>query len=135
VYFNHSFGGPCESQNVLRDPCYADMRAEVTRLNEQIAELAPVLNAPTAERVTTVAGVVDTMTKYVDGELYVVAGAAQAGHQFATFTLACVDRATVRVLGEDRELPLRRGSFTDEFTDGNAVHIYDVDGPDTCGLG
>jgi hypothetical protein len=135
VYFNHSFGGPCESQHVLRDPCYAGTRAEVTRLNRQIARLAPVLNAPFADQVTTVAGAVDTMTKWAGGELYVVAGAAQDRAQTAAFTLSCVRTGTVHVVDEDRTIPLRAGSFRDRFADGNAVHVYRVEGTGSCGLG
>jgi hypothetical protein len=135
VYFNHSFGGDCESQHVLRDPCYAPVRAAVTQLNRQITRLAPVLNAPFADEVTTVAGAVDTMTKYSDGRLYVVAGSAQAAGQRAAFTLACVGDATVTVVDEARTLPMKSGSFTDEFADGNAVHVYRIDGSDGCGLG
>jgi hypothetical protein len=29
---------------------------------------------------------------------------------------------------------LSSGSFTDSFADGNAVHIYRIDGGTTCGL-
>src|SRR5262249_50283379 len=32
-YFNHSFAGNCQSQHILRDPCYASMRTAVTALN------------------------------------------------------------------------------------------------------
>jgi hypothetical protein len=135
IYFNHSFGGDCESQHVLRDPCFAAVRAAVTRLNRQITRLAPVLNAPFADEVTTVAGAVDTMTKFAHGRLYVVAGSGQAAGQRAAFTLACVGDGTVTVVDEDRTLPMRSGRFTDGFADGNAVHVYRVDGPDTCGLG
>jgi hypothetical protein len=134
VYFNHSFGGPCESQHVLREPCYADVRAAAVRLDRQLARLAPVLNAPFADGVTTVAGAVDTMTKFSDGRLYVVAGSTQPGPQRATFRLSCIDDATVTVVDEDRSLALRSGTFTDAFTDGNAVHVYRIDGPDTCSL-
>jgi hypothetical protein len=135
VYFNHSFGGDCESQHVLRDPCYAATRDVVTRLHQQLTRLAPVLNAPFADGVTSVAGAVDTMTRFSDGRLYVVAGSAQAAPQEATFRLSCVDDATITVLDEDRTLTMRSGTFTDGFADGNAVHVYRVDGPDTCGLG
>jgi hypothetical protein len=135
IYFNHSFGGGCQSQHVLREPCYAATRETVTRLNHQIARLAPVLNAPFADGVTTVAGAVDTMTRLYDGRLYIVAGSAQPGPQAAAFRLSCVDDATVTVLDEDRTVELTSGSFTDEFADGNAVHVYRIDGPDTCGLG
>jgi hypothetical protein len=47
VYFNHSFGGPCLTQNIDRDPCYRAIQAELTRTNSQITQLAPVLNSPT----------------------------------------------------------------------------------------
>jgi hypothetical protein len=52
IYFNHSFGGPNESQHILRDgarpgSAYAPIRAAVTATNRRITELAPVLNSPT----------------------------------------------------------------------------------------
>jgi hypothetical protein len=135
IYFNHSFGGECESQHVLRDPCYGSVRTAVTRLNRQLTELAPVLNAPFADDVTTVSGAVDIMTRFADGQLYVVAGAAQPEAQAASFTLSCVGDGRVRVLGEDRTLPMTGGHFADRFDDGNAVHVYRVEAPDSCGLG
>jgi len=134
VYFNHSFGGDCPSQHVLRDPCYADVRATVTELDRRIARLAPALNAPWADGVTTVAGAVDTMTRYSDGRLYVVAGSARAAAQRATFTLSCVDSGTVRVLDENRTLAVVDGHFSDAFDDGNAVHVYRIDDHGRCGL-
>jgi hypothetical protein len=38
------------------------------------------------------------------------------------------------VLDENRALPVAGGSFTDSFADGNAVHVYRLDGGATCGL-
>ena len=49
LYFNHNFGGPCQSQHVLRDSCGAAVRPTVKAVNEQIKRLAPVLNAPFAD--------------------------------------------------------------------------------------
>jgi hypothetical protein len=46
AYFNHSFGGPCQTQHALREPCYAETRAMVTQVNDQIRRLAPALNSP-----------------------------------------------------------------------------------------
>ena len=46
TYFNHSFGGRCQTQHALREPCYASVRATVKATNKQIKSLAPVLNAP-----------------------------------------------------------------------------------------
>jgi hypothetical protein len=54
--------------------------------------------------------------------------------QHARFTVPCVGDAEVTVLGEDRSLPLRQGSFEDFFADGNAVHVYRIEGGSTCGL-
>ena len=36
VYFNHSFGGPCLTHHINRDPCYRAIQAELTRTNSQI---------------------------------------------------------------------------------------------------
>jgi hypothetical protein len=47
IYFNHSFGGPNVTANVLREPAYASIRAAVTATDARITALAPVLNAPT----------------------------------------------------------------------------------------
>ena len=52
VYFNHSFGGPDQTQHILRDGTnpgspYAPIRSVVTAINSEIAALAPVLNSPT----------------------------------------------------------------------------------------
>ena len=46
IYFNHSFGGTCPTQHILRDPCGDEVKPWVTAVNRQIAGLAPVLNAP-----------------------------------------------------------------------------------------
>ena len=51
-----------------------------------------------------------------------------------TFSIPCVGNATATVLGENRTIPVSAGSFTDSFADGNAVHIYRIDGGSTCGL-
>ena len=46
----------------------------------------------------------------------------------ATFDVPCVGDATVTVLDEGRTIPLIGGRFSDSFADGNAVHIYRIDG-------
>ena len=47
-YFNHSFGGPCKTHHIDREPtCYTAIQAELTKLNSQIRQLAPMLNSPT----------------------------------------------------------------------------------------
>jgi len=134
IYFNHSFGGPCQSQHVLRDSCYAAIRAEAKRTNTQIASLARVLNAPFADGLVTASNGVRAMAKYSGGQFYVFAGSRTTSPQTATFNIGCTGDATVTVVDENRTIPLSNGSFSDSYADGNAVHIYRIDGGSTCGL-
>jgi hypothetical protein len=134
VYFNHSFGGSCQSQHILRDPCYGAIRARITSVNAQITRLAPVLNAPRVDGLTTVSGAVDTLTKWSNGSLYVFAGNQTAASTTARFSMPCVGNATVTVLDEDRTIPMSNGAFTDSFANDTSYHLYRIDGGSTCGL-
>ena len=133
IYFNHNFGGSCLTQHVLRDDCGDAIRPTVTAVNRQVAELAPVLNAPFVDGLVTTTGRVDSAVKVYDGSFYVLAGSAQQESQSATFTSECTSATTATVLGENRTLPVVNGSFTDTFADGNAVHLYQLNGG-TCGV-
>jgi hypothetical protein len=125
IYFNHSFGGPCQTQHALRDPCYASVRSVVQTTNQQITELASVLNSSFADGYVTASAGVRVMAKRgPDGSWYVFAGSRQPGAQTATLTIAA--GSTVEVLYEGRTRPLVNGQFTDSFADGNAVHIYRI---------
>jgi hypothetical protein len=133
IYFNHSFGGPCQTQHALRESCYRDVRAEVKRTNSRIHALAPVLNAPFADGVATASEGVDLTTKWYDGHFYVLANSTGAASRPVTFTLPCVGDATVSVLFENRSIPAPGGAFVDTFADANAVHLYRVQGGSSCG--
>jgi hypothetical protein len=133
VYFNHSFGGPCQTQHALRESCYANIRAAVKKTNGQVKALAPVLNASTVDGVVKGSAGVDVSTRWYDGHFYVLAGSKQGGAQTATFSMPCVGNATVSVLNENRSVPVASGAFTDKFADSNSVHIYRVDGGSSCG--
>lgn len=134
IYFNHSFGGPNITHHALREPAYSTIRAEVKRTNARIAALAPVLNAPFVDGLVRVVGAIDVMAKLHEGRFYLFAGSCSATAQRVTLQLPCVGSATVTVLDEGRTIPLVDGVFTDTFADGNAVHIYRIDGGSTCGL-
>lgn len=134
IYFNHSFSGPCQTQHALRESCYAAQRAMVTTTNQQITRMAPVLNAPFADNVFTVSGLTDASVKWYDGHFYVLAGANTASGSLTTFRAPCVGDATVTVLDENRTIPMTGGAFVDGFADGNAVHLYRIDGGGRCGL-
>jgi F5/8 type C domain len=136
IYFQHSFGigQPCYGDHhTLRSDCHGN-RAAVQATNAQIKELAPVLNAPFADGLVSTAAEVRAMAKYQGGKFYVFAGNKEAGPRTATFDVPCIGPATVTVLGEGRTIPVTGGRFTDSFADGNAIHIYRIDGGSTCGL-
>jgi hypothetical protein len=133
IYFNHSFGGPNQTQHALRDPAYGPIRAAVRETNRRIATLAPVLNAPTVGSDWSQGAGTAAMVKWARGHFYVFAGSAGSaatGH----FSIPCVGDATATVLDEGRAIPVRGGVFEDSFADGNAVHIYRIDGGSSCGL-
>ena len=186
IYFNHSFGGPCQTQHALRDPCYASVRAMVSSVNAQITQLAPVLNSPTVRSGWSQGAGTTAMVKWAEGtkakakakkrckskkgkkkkckkakgkkakakkrckskkgkkckkakgktaegHLYVFAGSAGSPVE-GRFSLPCVGDAQAAVVGENRTIPVRGGSLSDHFADGNAIHIYRIDGGSTCGL-
>jgi hypothetical protein len=153
VYFNHSFGGPCQTHHINRDPCYPAIQAELTRTNSQIRQLAPVLNSPTVSSGWSQGAGTTAMVKWANGKkaagkrcksnkkkkckkakvhLYVFAGSAGSSVE-GRFSLSCVDDAKAAVVGENRTVPVRNGSFRDHFVDGNAIHIYRVDARTRCG--
>jgi len=134
LYFNHNFGGPCISQHVLRDSCGAAVRPTVKSTNEQIRLLAPVLNAPFVTSGWTASPSVKAMVKWQGGHFWVFAGSSEGTSSTGTLDLPCVGDATATVLGENRSVAVNGGSFSDGFADGNAIHIYRVDGGSTCGL-
>ena len=135
IYFNHSFGGPCLSHHVLRDVgCYPAVREMVKSVNAQIKSLAPVLNAPTAASGWTTTPSVRAMVKWYDGHFFVFAGSTDNVGSTGAFSMPCVGDATAVRLGESGRVPVTNGRLSDAFEDGNAIHIYRIDGGSNCGL-
>jgi hypothetical protein len=133
VYFNHSFAGPCVTHHALREPCYEDVRETVTETNRQITELAPVLNSPTVEGVVQTSSAVETMSKVADdGTLHVFAASTSHEPQDAQLVLTCLEDGEATVVGEDRTVDVVGGLLEDEFADGDAVHVYRIDGATGC---
>jgi hypothetical protein len=133
IYFNHSFGGPNQTQHALRDPAYAAIRSAVKETNTRIATLAPVLNAPTVSSGWSQGAGTSAIVKWANGNFYVFAGSAGSAVT-GRFSLPCVSDARATVLYEGRTIAVAGGSFEDSFADGNAIHIYRIDGGSTCGL-
>jgi hypothetical protein len=135
IYFQHSFGGRCVGDHhTIRSNCEGT-RPAVTDVNTQIKSLARVLNAPTAEGLVESSPGVRTMAKRQGGKFWVFAGRREnGGSSQNTISMPCVGNATATVDRENRAVSVNNGQLTDTFADGNAVHVYRIDGGSACGL-
>jgi hypothetical protein len=124
-YFQHNFSSQGTTSRALIDPRYTALRDQIAATNARVASLAPVINAPYADGLTTVAaGQVDVMSKGYDGAFYIFVTSRQKAGQTATFDVAGLGNGTVEVLDEGRTITATGGRFSDEFASQNAVHIY-----------
>jgi hypothetical protein len=128
IYFVHQFRPQFIEAGLLAD---ADMVAAIKKINQQIHELAPVLNGPALEKAvqieSSVAAVpVEAMVKRHQGATYVFAVAMRDGQTTATFRVAGVTgMATAHVLGENRDIAVSDGAFQDTFRPWE-VHLYQI---------
>lgn len=124
-YFCHSFYPTMVEADFLQDPV---MVKAITEINRQVTELAPVLNAPNNSGFATVSVdrksiPIHILTKHYQGGDYIFAVAMRPGLTKATFNLA--KGKTVEVLGENRNIKIENGGFSDSFSD-YAVHLYRI---------
>jgi hypothetical protein len=133
LYFDHQFNGPCTGR-VIRGPCYPANLATIRSVNHQIKDLAPVLNAPSVTSGWTANSSIRAMAKWHNGHFYVFAGSRNNASSIGTLSMPCVGDAKAVRLGETGSVPVWSGLFSDSFADGNAIHIYRIDGGSTCGL-
>jgi hypothetical protein len=134
LYFDHQFGGPCMDPVLRRPYCYPRNRAMVTSVNRQIKRLAPVLNSPSVRSNWMAKSSIRAMVKSHDGRFYVFAGSRNNRSSTGTVSIPCVGNATAVRLGEAGSVPVSGGRLSDSFADGNAIHIYRIDGGSSCGL-
>lgn len=102
------------------------MYGAIRTADSEIAALAPVINAPFAQKYVSASGSMSVMAKYYDGHFYVFAIPHASGAQTVTFTLAGAPGGTMTVLNEHRTVPVSGGRFTDTFADEDTVHIYEL---------
>ena len=129
LYFVHEWEPTFVEARLLQDP---EMLAAVMTINQQIRELAPVLNSPAVDRaqvVSSAEGVpIDLMAKQYRGDLYLFAVAMRPGETRGVFRISGLkERARAEVLGEGREVKVKDGGFEDEFAT-YGVHLYRIAG-------
>jgi hypothetical protein len=147
VYFNHSFGGPAQSQDNFANNYYKTIQSGQTismynqakATNALVKQLAPVLNSQTALGYVTVSPAaatfsgIEVMAKSSRGQFYIFADtrvSQTATNISATFTIKNTGAASVTVVNESRTIPITNGgtTFTDVFASASTVHIYQTSG-------
>jgi hypothetical protein len=128
IYFVHQFAPTFREAALLDDP---EMLAGVTAINQQIHDLAPMLNGPTLtdavrSESSNPNAVIANLVKRDRDSLYVFTVNMRNQPTRAMFRLAGTPAgAEVEVLGESRKLALASHGFVDEFS-GYGVHLYRV---------
>jgi hypothetical protein len=131
IYFVHQFKPRFIEAGLVAD---AEMLGEVTAINTQIHELAPVLNSPTIAGAVAVEASnpdvpIDTMVKHYGDATYLFAVAMRGAETTATFTFQDgPEAATAEVLGEGRSVKVTARAFTDHFGPYD-VQLYRVSAP------
>ena len=129
VYFAHEWEPEFREARLLEDE---EMLVAVTRVNEQITELAPVLNSADTVAVTATSSVaevpIDALAKRHGGDLYVFAVPMRLGETQGSFEVAdLAGRFEAEAIGEGRVIEVVNGRFSDAF-DIYQVHRYRVRG-------
>lgn len=131
IYFIHQFAPTFREAALLDDP---EMLSAITALNGQIIQLAPVLNqtgpGETIQVSTDNAEVpVAALARRHQGVLYLFAVGMRDGTTKATFKVPSIaGDQPISVLGENRDLAMRQGSFSDQFRPWE-VHLYRIGFP------
>jgi hypothetical protein len=128
-YFVHQFDPSFDEHALLDD---ATMKAAVAAINQQVHDLAPVLNTPPIIHAGTVTSSdanvpIDMMIKRQGGATYLFAVAMRATGAKATFSdlTNVAASATVEVIGESRTIAMSSASFQDDYA-GWGVHLYKI---------
>jgi hypothetical protein len=130
-YFCHSWYGGFKEAAWLSDVA---MKDSLTKLNQRIQSLAPVLNSPAISGKVTVVSThaavpVDILVKSHGGATYIFAAAMRNDTTTAQFTITGLTGGTsVEVTDENRNITLVGGSFSDKFS-GYQIHLYKVNAP------
>jgi hypothetical protein len=131
AYFSHAFGTQATS-DALNHPAgdryYDAVKARVTKVNQQVQALAPVLNTQSYR--WTFNPAVSTMLKQYGASSYVFAMQKRSARTSGRYTFALPPglprTGSVEVVGEHRTLPIRDGRFRDGFAAEFTHHVYRI---------
>ena len=123
-YFVHEFKPAFREDAIFR---YPDIVDEVTRTNQLIKSLSPVLRTSNISGVISLSSQVPiaTMVKVHNDTTYVFAVAMRNSPSTARITINRAYQSSARVIGEARSISIMQGSFEDRF-EGYGVHLYEI---------
>jgi hypothetical protein len=131
IWFVHEWKPKFNESALLDDP---EMLDAVTRINREVRDLAAVINSPpitesiTVNSSNAIVPIAWTARSH-GGHLYLFAVAMRPGETMADFALReLAETGPVEVLGENRQMNLQNGRFTDRFAEWD-VHIYKIAAP------
>ncbi|MBI4585625.1 MAG: hypothetical protein HY717_16560 [Planctomycetes bacterium] len=128
IYFVHQFKPKFVEAALLADP---EMLAAVAKINQEIRELAPVLNGPDAKdgaavKSSDVNAPIDILAKRHGGATYVFAVCMRDAPAKAAFEVKGLPaKAEAEVIGENRKFAVEGGKFGDDFGP-YEVHRYRI---------
>lgn len=127
IWFAHQFKPKFDEHALLDDP---KMLAAVSAINAQIHRLAPAINSKELADVKVASSntevPIDILARKSQGATYVFSVAMRNGPSTGTFTFGDKSAHQAEVLGENRRVEIKDGSFTDSFAP-FAVHLYKID--------
>lgn len=129
AYFNHSFGGACQSHHLLRDRCGSDARTAVKGVNSEIARFAPILNGESVSGYVRVAsGDADVLVKRAAGRLYVIVapGGADASSSVALQASCGPRQYSARDMMSGKSRVVSDGRVNIDFDKSDAVAILEM---------
>jgi hypothetical protein len=123
-YFVHEFKPTFREDAIFR---YPDIVEEVTRTNQLITSLAPVLKSPSVSSTISVNSQIPiaTMVKVYRDTTYIFAAAMQNSPSTVRITTDNGHHTNARVIGEARSVTITQGAFEDQF-EGYGVHLYQI---------
>ena len=121
AYFQHNNNGSCGTYSILQ--CGAALTAKITAIDQQVQSFAPVINTP-SYRWNFGPGL-DTSLKVSGGSAYIFA-MTDGTTGSKTFTLPQGVTGTIKVIGENRTITPRNGTFTDTFPNEYTHHVYTI---------
>jgi len=96
----------------------------IKKINEELQQLAPVINSPQLENPAKVANAeIDLGAWLYDGKIYLFTVERGNRESDAVFTVDGKTDGIVEVVGENREIVMKDGMFSDKFSTFQ-THLY-----------